>query len=1550
MRQKRIPRFIKFISVVVLAGFLACGLSTAFASEGNIDSANKYAWSENSGWGNFRPTHSGGYVNKNYLEGYVWCENAGWVRLGTGSGGVAGDPPQYANTNATNYGVNNDGSGNLSGYAWSENAGWINFNPTHSQVAIDTSTGEFDGYAWSENLGWIHFQNASPVYNVQTNWPTVTWDGSTSTDWATGSNWDSGAAPSNTDNVVIPDAATTPNNPTVSSGAVCNNLTIEADGILNGGTDTLTVSGNWDSTGTFNPATGGVAFNATTGTLTIANNVSSFNNVSFDDSTGDATFSLSQMMDINGNFSLTDGIFDQNGQALTVGGNWAFAGGSFLSAPSVTFDTQAIETTISGETTFNNLSCTTNGKTMKFTQGTNQTVNGTLTFTGGSGVGEKITLVSTVNTQKWDIIFPNGAQTVSYVDVRDSDANTNIVTCYNSTDSGNNNTSWVFNTVAITSPTAGKTIGTTPVVIGTAGAGDTVVIRDKDNTTVATTTADVNGNFRVTLTTALAVSPPVNSLTPFVGAVPGATVDNLTVAANPNTNQVPTIVSPAEDEEILGATPTITGRGLAGEVVTVTAKDSNGSLPLTDVATGVVDGTGNYSIASSDYVTDLVNGENYLTVTVGGVTSAIRTVSLTDPFGIVFDSVSNNPIGGAIVTIYDSAGAVLVPGVAGAGGCMIAAADANPQTTAADGAYSFFCADANGYTITVSAAGYTYPSARTSFPAGRVIVNGSKGEVFNVAGVIIEMDHPMDSNSALLKITKDANKKEVAIGDIITYTVTIKNETASDVTSVYLEDKIPAGFKYLDGKAILDGAQISDPTGNRPLTFNIGTISTGQTRTLKYQLVVGSGVTFGNYENKAFAKSIDGTIISNHVTETVKVIPDALFDLGTVIGKVFFDKDGDCMQDVPKRNSPVVAESGIANVEIVTEDGTVITTDKYGRFHLKALMPGRHLFRLDESTLPEGAYLTTDKVVIVDITPGILSKVNFGVRIEEGSPAIAPFRVSKDRAILKPRLNVACYQPRGSENCEFRIFTNYQLFIDTWILEILDKNTKQIIKEFRGIRDNIFEPIYWNANEKNKAYLYRLKVFGKGGKEDIAGDREFVVKSEELLDSSEDEPLKEWLQKESTLNSLQRQVIPIKGELVKVTGAGYKSIRVLKDKDLKTEVVVTEAKVLEAKDILESGIKAETDSDKGVDIILPMGEYEIEVNRQAEGKAYSKHVKVGDDYLFFVAMGDIKTGYTFNKGDIEPVGHDDKFNEGFWHEGRATYYLKGKIKGKYLITSSFDSSRHQKELFKNLDPDKHYPVYGDESSVSYRAQDTQGMLYLLIEWDQSSAIWGNYQTQLTDTEFAQFNRTLYGGKLHLETVSTTKYGEPTTKLIAFKARAKQRAAHNEFTGTGGSLYYLKHKDVVEGSDKVKVEVRDKITGLVLATKEMKEGVDYDIDYSSARIIFWKPISYISESSSIISGHLLGGNPVYVVMDYEYETKDKYDEGTYGARIQQSLTDYVSIGTTYVSEELETENYELKGADATFYYGDNMRLKAEYAESKSEALGSFISTDGGVVLY
>lgn len=98
--------------------------------------------------------------------------------------------------------------------------------------------------------------------------PNFTWQGGASSDWNDVSNWSGGEVPISTSDVLIPDASTTPNDPTLPASTTINRMHIQAGGILNGDVNsTLTVAGAtegnaaWvNDNGTFNPSTSTVIF------------------------------------------------------------------------------------------------------------------------------------------------------------------------------------------------------------------------------------------------------------------------------------------------------------------------------------------------------------------------------------------------------------------------------------------------------------------------------------------------------------------------------------------------------------------------------------------------------------------------------------------------------------------------------------------------------------------------------------------------------------------------------------------------------------------------------------------------------------------------------------------------------------------------------------------------------------------------------------------------------------------------------------------------------------------------------------------------------------------------------------------------------------------------------------------------------------------------------------------------------------------------------------------------------------------------------------------
>jgi hypothetical protein len=141
------------------------------------DDDTQYAYAENVGWFNAEPNGDRGdgvEVTNIDLTGYIWAENIGWVSLSC---------ENTSSCATVDYGVTNDGRGNLSGYAWGENMGWISFSCENTAscgtanygVRISPSTGRFSGYAWAENIGWIKFKSTGAVdFGVMTSWRDVT--------------------------------------------------------------------------------------------------------------------------------------------------------------------------------------------------------------------------------------------------------------------------------------------------------------------------------------------------------------------------------------------------------------------------------------------------------------------------------------------------------------------------------------------------------------------------------------------------------------------------------------------------------------------------------------------------------------------------------------------------------------------------------------------------------------------------------------------------------------------------------------------------------------------------------------------------------------------------------------------------------------------------------------------------------------------------------------------------------------------------------------------------------------------------------------------------------------------------------------------------------------------------------------------------------------------------------------------------------------------------------------------------------------------------------
>lgn len=344
------------------------------------------------------------------------------------------------------------------------------------------------------------------------------------------------------------------------------------------------------------------------------------------------------------------------------------------------------------------------------------------------------------------------------------------------------------------------------------------------------------------------------------------------------------------------------------------------------------------------------------------------------------------------------------------------------------------------------------------------------------------------------------------------------------------------------------------------------------------------------------------------------------------------------------------------------------------------------------------------------------------------------------------------------------------------------------------------------------------------------------------------------------------------------------------------------------------------------------------------------------DSLFIMALADGKVSQIRRTGNLAAAGADADSET--ITEGRVALYLKGTILGKYLITAAFDTGHNEigelfsdldaienERLITNLDPDTLYPVYGDDSTLVYDT-DSQGKLYLALKGEQLDAVVGNYALSFTDTELTAYQRTLFGAHAKYESKSRTSDNGAKTTAEVFVASINQAPVRDQIAATGGSLYFLSHTNVIEGSEQVSLLIHDQHTGLLLQRINQQRNVDYDVKYREGRIWFRRPVSSVLDDSALIGSNLLAGHPITIQVDYETPV-DGLEASVSGARFKQFFGEgKFGIGGTLIEDDHISSKYTLHGIDAELNF-KGTRIVAEYAVSTGSDSLVFRSTDGGL---
>ena len=927
-----------------------------------------------------------------------------------------------------------------------------------------------------------------------------------------------------------------------------------------------------------------------------------------------------------------------------------------------------------------------------------------------------------------------------------------------------------------------------------------------------------------------------------------------------------------------------------------------------------------------------------------------------DRDGIVFDSQTGAVVDGATITLLDAgdrpATVIGDDGISAYPATVVSGAGTNDASGRAyrfaPGHFRFPLTMAGRYHLRiVPPSGYTAPSradraslARLRDPAARPFLLDDAsfgGAILLTARGPFSADIPLDrvGDNGLI-LTKTASVREASPGDFIQYRVTLSNRDTAPARNVRLTDILPRGLRYeVRSQRGVDAPAVT--ADGRTIAFVIPMIAASATAELTYVVSVAPGAPVGEAVNR-IAASGDGGVTGNDAAAAVRIRPLLFTDGFTVIGRV---TEGAC-------GDPVAHRKGLAGIRLLMEDGSFVVTDRDGLYHFEAVRPGRHIVQLDVGTVPashEPVACDADTRQagnaisrFVESDGGLIKRVDFQLRPTGRAAAVQaalPIVVADDATAAGSRDWLAGQTPGIA-----MLFPGPDHNPRAPVLRVVVKHLpgQRVALTVNGVAT---DPLAFDATDTNPAGTVAVSRWT--GLPLVEGDNRLVAR---VLDRDG-----------HTVATLERVVhsasiaagvtlVPAQSRLV-ADGITRPLIAV--------RVTDRDGRPVRAGTLLPFRVDAP---------YAAVVEAELAQARQINGLANAAGTVrvVGDDGLAFIALqpttqaGAVHAAVTLTVGETTrttdlrawltasakqwvvvgfgsgTLGYDVLHRRGHAlpadarggvvGDGQLALYAKGRIKGAWLATIAYDSDRardRERGLLGTIDPDRYYTVYGDATQQGYDAA-TERKLYLRLEHRDFYALFGDYETGLTDTRLGRYSRTLNGGKL--------AYQGRGAGLTAFVAHTDDRYARDEIPGNGLSgPYRLTARDIVPNSDKLRIEVRDRLRSeLIVSSTQLTRHIDYDIDVVAGTLRFREPV--LTRDAQL--------NPRYIVA--EYETYGRVGRLVAGGRGAVRLADgRVEVGATALRDETDGAATVL-AIDARVRASRTTELRAEAALGGRGGLG------------
>lgn len=267
---------------------------------------------------------------------------------------------------------------------------------------------------------------------------------------------------------------------------------------------------------------------------------------------------------------------------------------------------------------------------------------------------------------------------------------------------------------------------------------------------------------------------------------------------------------------------------------------------------------------------------------------------------------------------------------------------------------------------------------------------------------------------------------------------------------------------------------------------------------------------------------------------------------------------------------------------------------------------------------------------------------------------------------------------------------------------------------------------------------------------------------------------------------------------------------------------------------------------------------------------------------------------------------------------RSAFFLKGVVKGEYLLTAAYDSDKAQRSrLFRDIRPEEFYPIYGDSSIKGFDARTAQ-KLYVRIDKNKSFLLFGDYTTGSTfdGQALGNYQRSLTGVKHH--------YEDATFVVNTFGARDTVRQMIDEMPARGVSgPYVVSNLSGIRNSEKVEILTRDRNQpSIILSVTPMTRFEDYTFEPFSGQVVFKAPVPTVD----------MNFNPNTVRITYEVDQGgDEFTVAGVDGRV--NLGGGLSVGGSYIEDHNPADKYSLRSANAAWQIAEKTRAIVEVAKSE-----------------